>query len=217
LTNTEGPCGEVMISYWWTCCQSGVFYRVDIHLDDAYTRWLYLWCFCLYTALDSVRAQISIGQARGSVSQGDNILRTPASDRAADVPRARLDNRSCTTRHLHATSDFIDTCYSKAPESCLLLPHHHLHNHLIPHKIPNAFRPCQKLALPLTLNEVAKYIKLSPHPWCKEQPKLAEDLRKKIPRVGLQARIPRSNVSSMIVVLRLPRPRLTAPSSRPSS
>jgi hypothetical protein len=47
---------------------------------------------CSYIVLDSARAQIFIGQANDSVSQEDDIFRTLVSDRAADVPRARLDN-----------------------------------------------------------------------------------------------------------------------------
>jgi hypothetical protein len=50
------------------------------------------------------------------------------------------------------------------------------------HQIPNAVSPYQTCALLLTLNEVAKYMELGPHPPCKEQPPLADDLRKKIPR-----------------------------------
>jgi hypothetical protein len=53
-------------------------------------------------------------------------------------------------------------------------------------KIPNAVSPYQTCALLLTLNEVAKNMKLGPHPRCKEQPPLTEDLCKKIPRTTLR-------------------------------
>jgi hypothetical protein len=53
-------------------------------------------CLCPYNVLNSAQAQNSFGQANGCVSQEDDILRTPVSDRAVDVPRARLDNRGYT-------------------------------------------------------------------------------------------------------------------------
>jgi hypothetical protein len=56
---------------------------------------------------------------------------------------------------------------------------------LSPQKITNAVSPGQTCALLFTLNEVAKYMKLGPHPRFKEQPPLAEDLRKKISQTAL--------------------------------
>jgi hypothetical protein len=54
------------------------------------------------------------------------------------------------------------------------------------HKIPYAVTPYQTCAFFLTLNEVAKYMEFRLHPRCKEQPPLAEDLRKKILRTTLR-------------------------------
>jgi hypothetical protein len=108
------------------------------------------------------------------------------SDRAADVPRARLDNRGCTARHLEALSDIMDTCHSKADREGAFFSHTTTSTTILSHNIPNSVSPYQTCALLLTLNEVAKYMELGPHPRFKEQPPLAEDLRKENPRTTLR-------------------------------
>jgi hypothetical protein len=81
----------------------------------------------------------------------------------------------------------MDTCHSKADRKGSSSSHTTTSTTILPsHKIPNAVTPCQTCALLLTLNEVAKYMKPGPHPRCKEQPPLADDLRKKIPRTTLR-------------------------------
>jgi hypothetical protein len=86
------------------------------------------------------------------------------SDKAADVPRAHLNNRGCAPRHLEAVSDFIPleggsrndssfqhttttTTTATATTTTTISPSD---------KIPNAVSPYQTCALKVILNEVAK-------------------------------------------------------------
>jgi hypothetical protein len=81
----------------------------------------------------------------------------------------------------------MDTCHSKADWKGASPSHTTTSSTILsPHNIPNAVSPCQTYALLLTLNEVAKYMEFGPHPRCKVQPPLAEDLRKKISRTTLR-------------------------------
>jgi hypothetical protein len=70
----------------------------------------------------------------------------------------------------------MDTYHSKADRKGASSSHTTTSTTILSsYKIPNAVSPYQTFALLLTLNEVAKYMKLGPHPRRKEQPPLAED------------------------------------------
>jgi hypothetical protein len=148
------------------------------------------------------------------------------------VPRARLDNHGCTTCHIEELSDFMNTCNSKAGVGkVLLLPRHHFHHHLILPQDSQCSQPLPDMRAVVNSSRGREVYGVRSSSTVQgattaRQRSVQENSANHTPLlapeksqdgVGLQARIPRSNVSSLIVVERLSRPRLTAPSSSPSS